>query len=90
MSALSGAKSVLKALGRTYASVHNTPGKPPTALVMLNMGGPSTVPEVHDFLKNLFLDNDLIPLPFQRFLAPWIARRRTPKIEQQYTDIGGG
>jgi len=29
-------------------------------------------------------------LPFQRFLAPWIAKRRTPQIEQQYTDIGGG
>ncbi|KAL6310334.1 ferrochelatase [Sparassis latifolia] len=57
---------------------------------MLNMGGPSTVSETHDFLKNLFLDNDLIPLPFQSILAPLIARRRTPKIEQQYTDIGGG
>lgn len=46
--------------------------------------------ETHDFLKNLFLDGDLIPLPFQRFLAPVIARRRTPQIEQQYRDIGGG
>lgn len=41
-------------------------------------------------MKNLFMDGDLIPLPFQRFLAPMIARRRTPKIEQQYADIGGG
>ncbi|PFH51482.1 hypothetical protein AMATHDRAFT_142509 [Amanita thiersii Skay4041] len=57
---------------------------------MLNMGGPATVAETHDFLKNLFSDGDLIPLPFQRVLAPLIARRRTPKIEQQYTDIGGG
>ncbi|KAI0092956.1 ferrochelatase [Irpex rosettiformis] len=57
---------------------------------MLNMGGPSTVPETHDFLKNLFSDGDLIPLPFQSVLAPWIARRRTPQIEKQYTDIGGG
>ncbi|KDQ53496.1 hypothetical protein JAAARDRAFT_136892 [Jaapia argillacea MUCL 33604] len=57
---------------------------------MLNMGGPSTVPETHSFLKNLFLDSDLIPLPFQRQLAPWIAKRRTPKIEAQYTAIGGG
>ncbi|KAJ3517197.1 hypothetical protein NLJ89_g643 [Agrocybe chaxingu] len=65
-------------------------GISPTAVVMLNMGGPSTVEETHDFLKNLFMDGDLIPLPFQRFLAPYIARRRTPKIEQQYADIGGG
>lgn len=26
----------------------------------------------------------------QRILAPWIAKRRTPKIEEQYTAIGGG
>ncbi|KAG6874474.1 hypothetical protein C0995_010384 [Termitomyces sp. Mi166 len=60
------------------------------AIVMMNMGGPETVSETHDFLKNLFLDGDLIPLPFQRVLAPLIARRRTPQIEKQYQDIGGG
>jgi len=48
------------------------------------------VEETGPFLKNLFSDGDLIPLPFQSLLAPWIARRRTPKIEQQYRDIGGG
>ncbi|KIL66190.1 hypothetical protein M378DRAFT_404316 [Amanita muscaria Koide BX008] len=57
---------------------------------MLNMGGPSTVAETHDFLKNLFSDHDLIPLPFQRILAPLIAKRRTPRIEAQYEEIGGG
>ncbi|KAI0036878.1 hypothetical protein K488DRAFT_40147 [Vararia minispora EC-137] len=57
---------------------------------MLNMGGPSTVPETHDFLKSLFLDRDLMQLPFQSLLAPWIARRRSPMIEQQYEAIGGG
>ncbi|KAI0311956.1 ferrochelatase [Amylostereum chailletii] len=57
---------------------------------MLNMGGPSTVPETHDFLKNLFMDKDLIPLPFQSYLALWIAKRRTPQIEKQYAAIGGG
>lgn len=50
----------------------------------------SQVAETHDFLKNLFMDGDLIPLPFQRFLAPLIARRRTPQIERQYAEIGGG
>ena len=80
------------------------------AIVMLNMGGPSTVcllalkdshfveavlptvqvSETSDFLKNLFSDGDLIPLPFQSILAPWIAKRRTQRIEKQYTDIGGG
>lgn len=80
------------------------------AIVMLNMGGPSTVcllalkdshlveaalpivqvSETSDFLKNLFSDGDLIPLPFQSIIAPWIAKRRTPRIEKQYIDIGGG
>jgi protoporphyrin/coproporphyrin ferrochelatase len=57
---------------------------------MMNMGGPSTVSEVNSFLTNLFSDGDLIPLPFQSALAPWIAKRRTPQIEKQYSDIGGG
>ena len=48
------------------------------------------VPETNAFLKNLFSDGDLIPLPFQSILAPWIARRRTPQIEKQYAEIGGG
>ena len=48
------------------------------------------VPETHDFFKNLFSDGDLIPLPFQSVLAPIIAKRRTPQIEKQYEDIGGG
>ncbi|GAA5993654.1 hypothetical protein JCM11641_002607 [Rhodosporidiobolus odoratus] len=57
---------------------------------MMNMGGPSTVEETGSFLRNLFEDGDLIPLPFQSTLAPLIAKRRTPKIEKQYADIGGG
>lgn len=55
------------------------------------MGGPSTVPETHDFLLRLFSDSDLIPLGrFQGLLAKFIAKRRTPSIEQNYKDIGGG
>ncbi|KAN0133968.1 ferrochelatase [Lactarius tabidus] len=83
--------SLARALTRPYATLHRSPaGKSPTAVVMLNMGGPSTVSETYDFLRNLFLDGDLIPLPFQSIIAPWIAKRRTPRIEQQYMDIGGG
>jgi protoporphyrin/coproporphyrin ferrochelatase len=54
------------------------------------MGGPSTVSETGDFLSRLFHDGDLIPLPFQSYIAPLIAKRRTPKIEEQYSRIGGG
>lgn len=36
------------------------------------------------------MDGDLIPLPFQKYAAPLIAKRRTPSIEEQYQAIGGG
>lgn len=64
--------------------------KPPTAVVMMNMGGPRDLDEVNAFLTRLFLDRDLMRLPFQSRLAPMIARRRTPKIRDQYDQIGGG
>ncbi|KAI9019025.1 hypothetical protein DFJ74DRAFT_675692 [Hyaloraphidium curvatum] len=64
--------------------------KPPTAIVMMNMGGPPNLDEVGPFLNRLFSDPDLIPIPFQPTLAPWIAKRRTPKIREQYAKIGGG
>ncbi|WFD38462.1 uncharacterized protein MJAP1_001415 [Malassezia japonica] len=64
--------------------------KPPTAVVMMNMGGPKDLDEVNSFLTRLFLDRDLMQLPFQSRLAPLIARRRTPKIRDQYDQIGGG
>ncbi|KAL2220076.1 ferrochelatase [Thermoascus aurantiacus ATCC 26904] len=65
--------------------------KGPTAMVFLNMGGPSTTDEVEDFLSRLFADGDLIPLGrLQGYLGPLIARRRTPKIQEQYRAIGGG
>ncbi|XP_049757803.1 ferrochelatase, mitochondrial isoform X2 [Elephas maximus indicus] len=64
--------------------------KPKTGILMLNMGGPETLGEVHDFLLRLFLDRDLMTLPLQNKLAPIIAKRRTPKIQDQYRRIGGG
>jgi len=79
--------------GRGYASLTERPRsgkKGPTAIVMMNMGGPVDLDEVHPFLSALFHDRDLIPLPFQRLLAPWIAKRRTPQIKEQYAAIGGG
>ncbi|KAF2270237.1 ferrochelatase-domain-containing protein [Lojkania enalia] len=68
-----------------------TGSKGPTAVVFMNMGGPSTTDEVGDFLSRLFADADLIPLGrLQSYLGPLIARRRTPKIQKQYAEIGGG
>ncbi|KAK4194770.1 putative mitochondrial precursor ferrochelatase [Triangularia verruculosa] len=68
-----------------------TSSRGPTAMVFLNMGGPSTTDEVGDFLSRLFADGDLIPLGrLQSYLGPLISKRRTPKIQQQYAAIGGG
>jgi len=69
----------------------HTSRKGPTAMVFMNMGGPSKTDEVGDFLSRLFADGDLIPLgPLQNYLGPLISRRRTPKIKKQYAEIGGG
>ncbi|CAG8787424.1 14648_t:CDS:2, partial [Dentiscutata erythropus] len=62
----------------------------PTAIMLMNLGGPSTLDGVEDFLTRLFSDPDLIPIPFQKYAAPIIAKRRTPKIQEQYAKIGGG
>ncbi|XP_073476368.1 ferrochelatase, mitochondrial [Aquarana catesbeiana] len=77
---------------RPEAKTHVQPDKrkPKTGILMLNMGGPETVDDVHDFLLRLFLDTDLMKLPVQSKLGPFIAKRRTPKIQEQYRKIGGG
>ncbi len=41
--------------------------KPKTGILLLNMGGPETTEEVHDFLFRLFSDRDLMKLPAQRY-----------------------
>jgi len=64
--------------------------KPKTGVLMLNMGGPETLGDVNGFLTRLFLDKDLMVLPLQKRLGPLIAKRRTPKIQEQYDQIGGG
>lgn len=75
---------------KTKDNTLNKPTKPKTGILLLNLGGPETQEDVHDFLLRLFSDKDLIPLPAQSKLAPMIARRRTPKIQKQYQEIGGG
>jgi protoporphyrin/coproporphyrin ferrochelatase len=68
----------------------DTPRNPRTGIVMLNLGGPATLDDVQPFLLELFADREIIQLPFQRWLGPFIARRRTPKVRGLYANIGGG
>ncbi|KAF9162337.1 ferrochelatase hem15 [Actinomortierella ambigua] len=56
----------------------------------MNLGGPEKQEHVQDFLLRLFSDRDLIKLPLQEYAAQYIARTRTPKIKEQYQEIGGG
>lgn len=61
-----------------------------TGIVMLNLGGPATLDAVEPFLLELFADREIIHLPFQGWLGPFIARRRAPSVRRQYAAIGGG
>jgi ferrochelatase len=61
-----------------------------TGIVMLNLGGPATLDDVEPFLLELFADREIIQLPLQRWLGPFIAKRRTPKVRGLYAAIGGG
>lgn len=58
--------------------------------MMLNMGGPQTTDQVHDYLLRIMTDRDMIQLPVQSKLGPWIAQRRTPEVQKKYQEIGGG
>lgn len=62
---------------------------------MMNLGGPETLSDVRPFLQRLFSDQEIVQMPFpQKFqenvVGPWIAKRRSPRIEKQYAEIGGG
>ncbi|KAK7895745.1 hypothetical protein WMY93_021070 [Mugilogobius chulae] len=83
-------RSTAAALAQTTAPETQENRKPKTGILMLNMGGPEKLEDVHDFLLRLFMDTDLMKLPVQNKLGPFIAKRRTPKIQEQYSKIGGG
>jgi ferrochelatase len=65
-------------------------GRVKTGIVMMNLGGPATLGDVEPFLLELFADREIIKLPLQRWLGPYIARRRAPRVRGLYASIGGG
>jgi ferrochelatase len=72
-------------------SALSSPARAPrTGIVMLNLGGPATLDDVEPFLLELFADREIIQLPLQKWLGPFIARRRAPKVRGLYANIGGG
>ncbi len=62
----------------------------PTAVVLLNLGGPESLDAVHPFLLKLFSDHEIISLPCQSVLGPLIAGLRAPAVRARYAEIGGG
>ena len=65
----------------------------PTALILLNMGGPDSLEAVKPFLYNLFSDRELIQLPAGRILqkpfARIISHLRAKQVVENYRVIGG-
>jgi ferrochelatase len=65
----------------------------PTALILLNMGGPDSLAAVEPFLYNLFSDRELIQLPagalLQKPFAKIISHFRAKKVVENYRIIGG-
>lgn len=41
-------------------------GNPKTGVVMLNMGGPENVDQVHDYLLRIMTDREMIQLPLMQ------------------------
>lgn len=62
-------------------------------VVLLNLGGPDSLDAVEPFLYNLFSDPDIIDFPgsflIRKRLAKLISQRRSPRVKQQYSQIGG-
>ena len=62
--------------------------RPPTAVVMLNMGGPNDLEEVGPFLKNLFSDGEIITLKLdadrRRFVCTYEAEDLSYVREQEF------
>lgn len=64
-----------------------------TAVVLLNLGGPTSLNSVQGFLFNLFSDPDIFKLPLgfitQKPFAYLFSRRRAPEAKIGYAALGG-
>jgi ferrochelatase len=60
-------------------------------VLLVNMGGPRSLEEMKLFLKNMFSDKYILPLPYglRHFVARMIANKRHPASWKKYQLIGG-
>ena len=67
-------------------------GKKRVGIVLFQLGGPDSLENVEPFLRNLFLDPDIIPMGPLGFLrgplAKFIASRRSIPVAKRYAMIG--
>lgn len=65
----------------------------PTAVVLFNLGGPSSLEAVEGFLFNLFSDRDIFQIPLgtllQKPFAYLVSKRRAHEAKTGYAAIGG-
>jgi ferrochelatase len=65
-----------------------------TCYLIVNFGGPRTLPEIEPFLKELLTDKDVVrtgmPRPLHNYLFKRIAKKRAVKISGEYAHMGGG
>jgi ferrochelatase len=70
----------------------NTTAKKRVGIVLFQLGGPDSLENVEPFLRNLFLDPDIIPLGPLNFirgpLARYIAKKRSMPVAKRYGQIG--
>lgn len=61
-------------------------------ILLVNMGGPSNTGEIRGYLRSIFADPAILPLPglLRKPLAGFISSRRAPKVAERYNLIGGG
>ncbi|KAL1122686.1 hypothetical protein AAG570_003013 [Ranatra chinensis] len=81
---------VTRLLSTSALPVSGQAKKAKTGILLLNMGGPQKTDQVHDYLLRIMTDRDMIQLPVQSRLGPYIAKRRTPDVQKKYEEIGGG
>src|SRR5215470_7570912 len=67
-------------------------GKKRVGIVLFQLGGPDSLGAVEPFLRNLFLDPDIIPMGplgfLRKPLANYIAKKRSVSVRGRYAMIG--
>lgn len=65
---------------------------PKTAILLLNMGGPTDIEGVEPFLKNIFADPLLLPIKnslIRKMVGNIIVSKRLESVKENYRKIGG-